>query len=42
MYIYKDLYVTSLLYAVFLGLSVMGYIQWKRTLSAPEPVPVPA
>jgi nicotinamide mononucleotide transporter len=42
MYIYKDLYVTSLLYAVFLGLSVMGYIQWKRTLTAPEAVPVPA
>jgi nicotinamide mononucleotide transporter len=42
MYIYKDLYVTSLLYAVFLGLSVMGYIQWKRTLTAPLAVPVPA
>jgi hypothetical protein len=42
MYIYKDLYVTSLLYAVFLVLSVMGYIQWKRTLTGPEAVPVPA
>lgn len=42
MYIYKDLYVTSVLYAIFLGLSVMGYIQWKRTLSAPEAIPVPA
>ena len=42
MYIYKDLYVTSVLYAVFLGLSVMGYIQWKRTLTAPDAVPVPA
>src|SRR6476646_4517917 len=42
MYIYKDLYVTSLLYAVFLALSVMGYIQWKRTLTEPDTVPVPA
>jgi nicotinamide mononucleotide transporter len=42
MYIYKDLHVTALLYAIFLVLSVMGYLQWKRTLSAPEEVPVPA
>jgi nicotinamide mononucleotide transporter len=34
MYVYKDLYVTSLLYAVFLVLSVMGYRQWKRSLAA--------
>ena len=34
MYIYKDLYVTSLLYAVFLVLSVMGYLEWKRTINA--------
>ena len=34
MYIYKNLYVTSFLYAVFLGLSVMGYLQWKRSLGA--------
>ncbi|MEO5589013.1 MAG: nicotinamide riboside transporter PnuC, partial [Gemmatimonadaceae bacterium] len=42
MYIYKDLYVTSALYAVFLVLSVMGYIQWKRSLAATIAVPVPA
>ncbi|HZK77720.1 MAG TPA: nicotinamide riboside transporter PnuC [Gemmatimonadaceae bacterium] len=42
MYIYKDLYVTSLLYAIFLGLSVMGYLQWKRSLATREAVPVPA
>ena len=42
MYIYKDLHVTAVLYAVFLALSVMGYMQWKRTLNAPEAVPVPA
>ena len=42
MYIYKDLLVTAVLYLVFLVLSVMGYIQWKRTLNRPEAVPVPA
>ena len=42
MYIYKDLYVTSALYAVFLVLSVMGYLEWKRSLAKHELVPVPA
>ncbi len=42
MYIYKDLYVTSALYAVFLILSVMGYLEWKRSIAAGAPVPVPA
>jgi nicotinamide mononucleotide transporter len=42
MFIYKSLYVTSLLYFVFLVLSVMGYRQWKATLREPELVCVPA
>lgn len=42
MFIYKHLYVTSLLYFVFLVLSVMGYRQWKATLHEPELVPAPA
>ncbi|HUQ48329.1 MAG TPA: nicotinamide riboside transporter PnuC [Gemmatimonadaceae bacterium] len=42
MYIYKDLHVTAVLYLVFLLLSVMGYMQWKRTLNAPAAVAVPA
>ncbi len=36
MYIYKALYVTSVLYFVFLLLSVMGYRQWKRSLAERE------
>jgi nicotinamide mononucleotide transporter len=32
MYIYKSLYVTSVLYLIFLILSVLGYVQWKRSL----------
>lgn len=42
MFIYKSLYVTSLLYFVFLVLSVMGYRQWKATLREPDLVSVPA
>jgi nicotinamide mononucleotide transporter len=42
MFIYKSLYVTALLYFVFLVLSVMGYRQWKATLHEPALVTVPA
>ncbi len=42
MYIYKDLYVTSGLYAVFLILSVMGYIEWKRSLTGKPATLAPA
>lgn len=42
MFIYKSLYVTSLLYLVFLILSVMGYRQWKASLREPELVIAPA
>lgn len=34
MFIYKHLYITAALYAVFLVLAVMGYVQWKRSLAA--------
>ena len=33
MYIYKDLYPTAFLYAVFLGLAAMGHLQWKKSLA---------
>ena len=33
MFIYKGLYLTTLLYAVFLILAIMGYVQWKRSLT---------
>jgi nicotinamide mononucleotide transporter len=32
MYIYKSLYVTSALYLVFLILSALGFVQWRRSL----------
>ena len=34
MFVYKALYLTAFLYAVFLGLSAMGYRQWKKSLAA--------
>ena len=34
MYLYKELYVTAGLYAVFLVLAIMGLIQWRRSLEA--------
>lgn len=34
MYFYKDLHLTAILYAVFTGLAIMGYLQWKRDIVA--------
>lgn len=31
LYLYKDLMLTAVLYTLFLGLAVMGYLQWKRS-----------
>lgn len=36
MFIYKQLYLTAGLYAVFLVLAVMGFRTWKRSLAARE------
>ncbi len=47
-YVYKGLYPTAALYAVFLGLAVMGLVEWRRSLerdhgtATPEPAPTPA
>jgi nicotinamide mononucleotide transporter len=32
MFVFKKLYLTAGLYALFLGLAVMGYVQWRRTI----------
>ena len=47
MYIYKGLYPTALLYAVFLVLAIMGLIAWRKSYArdrgvAPHPAPTPA
>ncbi|GIV57834.1 MAG: transporter [Rhodothermaceae bacterium] len=36
-YVYKGLYLTSVLFALYLVLATMGYFAWKRTMPAPEP-----
>jgi nicotinamide mononucleotide transporter len=33
MYAYKALFLTAGLYAVFFGLAVMGYVEWRRSMS---------
>ena len=33
MFIYKGLYLTSALYAVFLALAVRGYVEWRRSMT---------
>lgn len=33
----KELYLTSGLYAVFLGLSIWGLVEWRRSLESPWP-----
>lgn len=37
LFIHKELYLTAGLYAVFLGLAVSGWVQWKRSLLAHAP-----
>ena len=32
MFVFKKLYLTAGLYALFLALAVMGYVQWRRTM----------
>jgi len=32
MFVYKELFLTAGLYAVFLGLAAMGFVQWRRTM----------
>ena len=35
MFIFKELYLTAGLYAVFLGLAIRGYLDWRRSMTAP-------
>ncbi len=35
MFLFKGLYVTAGLYAVFLALAVRGYLDWRRSMTAP-------
>ena len=33
MYLYKELYLTAALYAIFLGLAVAGWRQWRKSMA---------
>jgi len=33
LYIYKGLYPTVILYAVYAGMAVYGYLEWKRSMT---------
>jgi len=35
MFVYKELYLTAGLYAVFLGLAVRGFVDWRRSMTPP-------
>jgi nicotinamide mononucleotide transporter len=35
LYCYKSLYLTALLYAIFIAMCVAGYLRWKRNMSKP-------
>ncbi len=39
MFLYKSLYLTAGLYAVFLGLAAMGFVEWRRSMTAAPAVP---
>lgn len=36
LYLYKELYLTAGLYAVFLGLAVLGFVKWRESWRATE------
>lgn len=36
MFLYKELYPTAALYAVFLYLAALGFVQWRRTMAESE------
>ena len=39
MFVYKRLYPTAVLYALFTGLAILGYVQWKAALRARTATP---
>lgn len=36
LYIYREYYATAVLYAIFLGLAVVGWFQWKKSILAQD------
>lgn len=42
LYIYKDLYLTGFLYAIFLCMCIVGLVQWRKALLNEPVAPVAA
>lgn len=40
MFTFKHLYITAVLYVVYLALAIRGWIDWRRSLHADAPIPV--
>jgi len=38
LFVNRGLPLTAVLYAVFLGLATLGYVQWRRSLARQAPV----
>ncbi|MBD1367382.1 nicotinamide mononucleotide transporter [Mucilaginibacter sp. ZT4R22] len=38
-YIYKDLHLTAVMYAIYVGIALMGYVDWKRDYKKQSPSP---
>jgi nicotinamide mononucleotide transporter len=41
LYLYKGLWLTAVLYAIFMAMCVVGLLAWRRSLVS-EPIPAPA
>jgi nicotinamide mononucleotide transporter len=39
LYAYRSLYLTAILYALFLAMCIVGFVRWRRTWLAAEPPP---
>jgi nicotinamide mononucleotide transporter len=39
-YIYKDLHLTAVMYAIYVGIALMGYVDWRRDYKKQPPAPL--
>ena len=39
-YIYKDLHLTAVMYAIYVGIAIMGYVDWRKDYKKQPPIPL--